>query len=385
METKELELVEVIEKKINASTEANAKINSDLADQVKALQAKVEEQNGTLITNAEALAALKVARDITQDAKTQLRSAVKQLSENFEGGKLNERIKINTVGEMALANITGTGAQPYNIKLSELVVALPVALQICNVWSTETPIVDASMDGPEGTTTATAEGSAKNMIDFNINGVTYDPQAINSYVTVSRKMMKNLGYLENMIMTRLNKKVMEKLSILALEGNGTSDLLKGAYEFGTAWAAPSAYGSKYATPTLYHVLLIAVAQVRAASYNPSAIVLHPNDAVGLKIAIIEKAINMPEAIVQNGQMFVSGVPIFESANLTADTFLCGDFSLSNIATQGGYELFVDPYTDLKTNKVTILGEIFATHYIAKADVLSMVKGPVAASIAQLHS
>ena len=385
MEGKEQELIATIEEKIKSETgkmPTKDEVKA-LSEQITALQAKYEEQTGTLLGVSEALEAMKAAKTMVTDVKAEIKAAAKQLSENFESGKFDQRIKVKTVGDMSTSNITGAGAQPYNIKNTDLVVALPLAFQICNVWTTDTPVVDASMDSAEGGAAATSETSAKSQADYNIYGTTYTPVAINAYTTVSRQMMKNLSYLENQITTRLNKLVMEKISIQALEGNGSTPILKGAYTFGTAFSCPAAYGSKYTSPSLYHVLLVAVGQVKGNNYTPNAIVLNPSDAIGLKLAIIEKQINLPELLVSNGQLFVSGVPVHESSNLTAGTFVVGDFALSNLVLQGAYELYIDPYSGLKNNMVTILGEQMVTHYIAKADTGAFVKGTIASALSDL--
>jgi hypothetical protein len=93
---------------------------------------------------------------------------------------------------------------------------------------------------------------------------------------------------------------------------------------------------------------------------------------------------MPEAIVSGNGMSVAGVPVIESAQITSDSFQIGEFNLSNVAIQSGFELFIDPYSGLKTNKVTLLGEMFLTHYVAKTDAYAFITGTVQASIGALQ-
>jgi hypothetical protein len=391
MEDQTKELVDVIEKKINASTEANTKLNSELADQVKALQAKHEELTGVVITNAEALAAINTAKETIKTVRDEIKAAAKQLSENYADSKFGpqHKVKLNTVGEMLLStSITGTGVQPVDIKVTDMRIALPLAFQLCNVFSTTGDIIDASVGSEEGAVGGTAENTAKNQIDYVINGIKYSPIAYNGFVDVSRQMMKNLPYIENQIITKLNKKVFSKISTDVFNGSGSPDtsVLKGVREFATAWTTPVAYGSAYSVPTLYHVLLIGVAKSRTNLGQPDAIILTPNDAVGLKLAVIEKQINMPEAFMQNGQLFVSGVPIVEDPTYTAGEFLIGEFkNASNVALLDGYELYVDPYTGLKKNMVTILGEQMVTSYVAAADASYFIKGVIADCILALKS
>jgi len=319
--------------------------------------------------------------------KEELSAGVKQLSEQIEKRELGERIKIKAVGDMSTSNnVTGTGAQPQLLTpISEIRIPGAVAFDGGhNVFqSTEGIITDVSQDSEEGGAARTTEGSAKEQYDFNVYGTQYVILPVNAYITVSRNMMKNLPYLENMIKTRLMKKVYEKASSQVLEGSGVSPIMKGIATFATAWSAGN-WANKIVKPCLYDVLIIGIAQARAENFNPSRIYLNPSDAAGLRLAVIANQINAPEAIFSNGQMFVAGVPIVETAQITADTFQLGEYMLSNIALQGGFEIYVDPYTGLTTNKVTILGELFCTHFVAKTDAKAFIYGTVQASINALQ-
>ena len=113
--------------------------------------------------------------------------------------------------------------------------------------------------------------------------------------------------------------------------------------------------------------------------------INPADYVGLQLDIITKQINLPEALVTGGTMYVSGVPVYPTNHITSDKFQIGDFKYSNIAIQQPFELFVDPYSGLKTNYVTILGEMTGCHYIQASDHEAFVLGDISTCATALGS
>lgn len=315
----------------------------------------------------------------------EISEAVKKLSENIQKGRFDERLKIKTVGDMLTSsNVTGTGAQPQRLTpISE--VRLPEAIfqRICNVFrSTEGIVTDVSQDGEEGGADRITEGLPKSQYDFNIYGTQYSMLPVNAYTTISRNMLLNFPYLENFIRTRVLRKVLDKATSQILEGGGSPPEMKGVSEFATAWDA-GIWAAAISSPNLYHVLIIGIAQCRSLNYNPTYILLNPKDAAGLRLAVMEGKLDMPELVVGNGGLMVAGVPVIETTHITADSFQLGEYNLSNVAIQSDFELFVDPYSGLKTNKITLLGEMFMTHFVAKADAGAFIKGDITDDIAAL--
>lgn len=318
-----------------------------------------------------------------------LKEAVIKLQENFKAGK-RERVQVKTVGDMIQsASVAGTGAKPTMLTgLAEVRLPVPLAFQICNVFSTsEGVITDVSQTNEEGGAAGIDEGSAKSQYDFVVTGTQIITSAVNAYITITRQMLLNFGYLENFIKNRLYKKVYDKASSYAFEGtgNGAQAIWKGVNQYADAWSAGSWAATLTNPGTLWPALLIGVAQVRSKNFEPNAILINPADYVGLQLDIISKQINLPEALVTGGVMYVSGVPIYPTNHITSDKFQVGDFSFSNIAIQQPFELFVDPYSGLKTNYVTILGEMTGCHYIQASDHEAFVLGDISTCATALGS
>jgi hypothetical protein len=251
---------------------------------------------------------------------------------------------------------------------------------------TEGIITDVSQTGEEGGAAATAEGGAKEQYDFNITGTQYATTYVNSYVTVTRNMLKNFGYLENFITQRLMKKVMDKVSSYVFEGSGSAPVWKGINQTGfhTDWAA-GGYAATLAKPTLLQALIIGVGQCRTLYHEPNRILINPADRAHLLIDIIEKQINLPQLLISNGELFVDGVQVSATGHVTSDKFYIGDWSKSNVAIQSGFEMYVDPYTGLKNNKITILGEMLGIHFVQATDIGAFISGDISDAVTALTS
>ena len=363
----------------NHLKEINAKL-SNVAD-----KSLFDELKGNVEQIAKDFASLKESQKGNITFTDDLKEAIIKLQENYKAGK-KERVQVKTVGDMIQsASVAGTGAKPTLLTpMSEVKLPLPIAFQICNVFQTaEGVITDVSQTNEEGGAVGTDEGSAKSQYDFVVTGAQTITSAVNAYIKITRQMLLNFGYLENFIKNRLYKKVYDKASSYALEGtgNGSQAIWKGVNQYAASWSAGS-WAAQFSNPgTLWHALLIGVAQVRTANYEPNAVLINPADYVGLQLDIIEKQINLPEALVTGGNMFVSGVPVYPTNHITSDKFQVGDYSYSNIAIQQPFELFVDPYSGLTTNYVTLLGEMTGCHYIQAADAHAFVLGDI--SVAQI--
>ena len=313
------------------------------------------------------------------------KSAIKMFEENLKNNKPYERIQVKTVGDMLTStHVAGTGAQPRILtELAEIRFPIAKAFQQCNVFTmSEGQIVDVSQTGAEGAAAATAEGSAKNQVDFNIYGTVYNTTAVNAYVNVSRQMLKNFGYLENKLNNYLLRQVINKMSSYVYEGSGTPPVWKGINQFAASWAAGS-YANAYAIPTLIHTIIIGIGQVRTALYEPNYVNINPADYASIYLAIIEKQINLPQVVVTGQELSISGVRVVPNSHITSDKIQIGDFSMSNIALQGPYEMFVDPYTGLTSNKITILGEQHGIHFVEAAHTNAFVLADISTANAAL--
>lgn len=361
---------------------------SDLAaskDELQKLTDGLEAVKSDINTIAEKQANA-ISPDEFMSMKKQASEIAKKISADYQAGKFGEKYEIKAVGDMGLGNIGAGIVQPNLTPVSETRNRTFAMFELANVFSTNAPITDVTQEGEEGDPTFVGETGDKTQIDFNLTPTTYTPQYCAGYATVSRLSMLNLPYLENMILNNLRMRTMAVANTKCLSGNGTTDLIKGLLEFAPTFAVSGVHENAYVSPTLYHALILATTDVYSdalKSFMPNAIFIHPIDAAGLKIAVIEKQINLPQILVQNGQLFVNGVPLKEDPSMAQGTIVVGDFNYSNIAIQDQYNVLIDPYTLMLKNQVRIRGEMCLTHYVQKGDLKAFRKFNIATVLADL--
>lgn len=361
------------------STETIKGLETKLSD----FQTKLEEAERIMKAQGVEIEKQKNIVSEVVDVDKMFREATEKLVKNINE-RTPDKVQIKVADMLTTTHVTGTGVQPYRLQSPTMPRLSPALMfNFCNVWNQPEGFVDDVAFTESGDAGETAEGQGKNQMDGSLNGVMYAMQNVNAYITISRKMLSNLPYIQNLIQTRLMQKVMLKASNLILNGtgNGTTGI-KGAVSFAPSFSAGDFAGTITA-PNLYHVLIVALSQAKTAEYMPNAIFLAPASVAKLRIDAFEKNIPMPELYLQNGELFVGGVRIVETTQVASGEFALGDFTLSNVAIQNGYQVFVDPYTGLKDNKITILGEMDLLHYISATDVNAFVKGDIDTAIAEL--
>lgn len=168
-------------------------------------------------------------------------------------------------------------------------------------------------------TDVTAEGSEYKQSDFDLKLASATVRKITAYVIVSEEMLEDVDALQSYINARLPSKLKLKENYQLLYGDGTGINLSGLTTNATAYSDELA-DSKV---TRLDVLVSAAKQVRTSEYRPSFGLIHPTDALQIKLAkndngdYIHPYIFMPQPIV------LDGIPIYESTMITSGDFLVG--------------------------------------------------------------
>ena len=168
-------------------------------------------------------------------------------------------------------------------------------------------------------TDVTAEGSEYKQSDFDLKLASATVRKITAYVIVSEEMLEDVDALQSYINARLPSKLKLKENYQLLYGDGTGINLSGLTTNATAYSDELA-DSKV---TRLDVLVSAAKQVRTSEYRPTFGLIHPTDALKIKLAkndngdYIHPYIFMPQPIV------LDGIPIYESTMITSGDFLVG--------------------------------------------------------------
>jgi len=172
-------------------------------------------------------------------------------------------------------------------------------------------------------TDITAEAQEYMQSDVDLAVGTAVVRKITNYIIASEELMDDVAGFSSYISARLPSKLKVKEDTQLLRGSGAGINISGIVTNATAYSDNLADTNI----TRVDVLVDALRQVKDDEYMPTAILLHPADAVKLKLSKTSTGDYTMPWIYQGGQITLDGVPVFESTAMVAGTFLVGDFRL----------------------------------------------------------
>jgi HK97 family phage major capsid protein len=293
---------------------------------------------------------------------------------------------------MGTGNVTPVGTDSiafslaeYESGLTRIVRRRPWILNIANVSRTNKKYVQwAEQANPDGTTDYTAEGAAKNKIDFDWVEKSAEVLKVTAYIKVSKEALEDLDGLQNEINMELTEQILLKVDAELLSGAGTSGILKGILSGDTAWAAGS-FATSIPNANKSDVLRTAIAQVVANEFVPDYALLHPNDIASMEL---EKGSDghyvLPPFRSADGTL-ISGVKVIGNTGQTVDKFTVGDFTKFNVKMRD--DMMIDiglDADDFTKNLRTILGEIRLVSYIKTNHAGAFVSGDFSDAITAIN-
>jgi len=259
-------------------------------------------------------------------------------------------------------------------------------LQIANVSPTTKMYVQwAEQANPDGAANETAQGVAKNQIDFDWVEKSAKVEKITAYIKVSKEALDDLDGLANEIDTELRETILIKVDTDLLSGDGTTPSLNGLLNQDTAYSAGSFAGT-ISDPNEFDVIRTAIAQVVTNLFIPNYIIMHPTDVAKLDLTKgTDGHYALPPFKSADG-MTISGVKIIENTGQTVDKFTVGDFTKFNVRIREGLTIDMGlDADDFTKNLITILGEIRLVAYVKTNHVGAFVSGDFGDAIAALDS
>jgi HK97 family phage major capsid protein len=172
-------------------------------------------------------------------------------------------------------------------------------------------------------TDITAEAQEYMQEDVDLAVGTATVRKITNYIIASDELMEDVAGFSSYIAARLPSKLKVKEDTQLLRGSGAGINISGIVTNATAYSDNLADSNI----TRVDVLVDALRQVKDDEYMPNGILLHPADAVKLKLSKTSTGDYTMPWIYQSGQITLDGVPVYESTAMTAGTFLVGDFRL----------------------------------------------------------
>lgn len=287
-----------------------------------------------------------------------------------------EVTQIKAVGDMGLANIVDLSAANTTLLPGvQTIVNRKVHMRSLIPTGTmdNTSITYLRETGGEGVPTPWLENSgAKTQVDMDWIEVRMDAEYIAGWVRVSRKLLDDMSAFRSFLQMRLMELYLNAEDAQILSGNGTSPQLDGLLTN----AATVTTGSTIDIEKI----IDSIGQLEGTNYTATGIIMHPQDfyTIAKNKATGSGEYDLPGIVViQGGQLYVAGVPVYKTTAMPRGTFLVGDFSLGCqlfIREQPRIEFFDQDRDNVITNKITVRIEGRVGLAIYRTD--AFVKGTV---------
>jgi len=301
-----------------------------------------------------------------------------------EGKKFNHDVK-------AAGDTTITGDYTGNIALSVLEPGVnrykrPTikVRNIVNSGTTTSKFVTYVAQTTTSTSVWTAEGVEKTVIEPKYDEISEEVKKIAGTVRVSKEMLSDLAFIQSEINNDLMESIEAGIENSLINGAGGSDL-NGLLSIAQIFAAGSFAGA-VPNANLTDVVRIAIAQIQAANFEPTHVVLNPADFAAMQLTKTTTGeYTYPMFLLDaNGQHLVANLPVVTTSYMPAGTYLVGDFSKSNVRVREGVNMQVGYVNDdFQRNMVTILAEARLVHYVKANDVNAFVYGDISTDIAAI--
>ena len=372
-----------------------AQLKSEL-DNFKSIEVKNSEMEKAIAKmegRIEAMSEKAVDAPKSKGAKTLKEALVKTYSDNVKnitdsiekGQRINLEVKTDT---------TIDGDYTGNVALSVLEpgvnrIARPIRRirEISNVGTTTSKFVTYIQQtqnvapGAEETLWVN-EAGAKFNGEVKYEEVSEEVKKIAAYIKVSKEMLADLSFVRSEINTELMEAIEQNIDNSLVNGAGGVDL-NGLLSVAPAFSAGTFAGT-IPGANIMDLIRIAKAQIQAANFEPTHVVLNPEDVAKIELTKTSTGEYTYPAF-WDANMMVAGLTVVSSNNITAGTLVVGDFSKFNIKFREDMNMSVGyENDDFTRNMVTILCEARLVAYIKGNDVNAFVQSDIATDIALIN-
>lgn len=362
---------------------AHKKQVDDLTDQIKALPDTSEELKALKTSLSETEARLQILNSYIEklDAQSQSHStkpkAVKSAIQKFDqlitdqwdtikkfADRSPGRIaqwelftpeEIKAAADMGTGNITGLMAANTTV--------IPGINMLPNTKQHIRPLLPVgTMDkgsitflretGGNGVPTTVAENATKPQVDREAEEVTVDAQFIAAWLRISRKALDDLSFMRSFLGARMMEMYLDAEDAQLIYGDNTSTNLDGIWR--------NAVQSTNTVGPLIERIVKDISDIEEAKYMTSAVWVRPKDYYNI---LLNKAVgsgeyDLPASLVaiQNGQIYIAGVPVFRTTALNSNDYVVGDFFAGAgmfIRSNAIVEFFDQDRDNVITNKITV--------------------------------
>lgn len=319
------------------------------------------------------------------------KEALKKLR-NSNSSSDNVKLTVKAAGDMSISGNVTSGQVPQAYRIPGLNTIASRQVRLFDLVSTgliSSNLVEwvyqANKDGAAG---STAEGAAKNKIDFDLTVGSERVEKYTAYITVTDEMLEDVDYMATEINNELTRELLKAVETGAYSGNGTSPNMRGISTVATAFDAGT-FANTIDKANEVDVLTVASNQIKIAEQGmPSAILMHPSDVTSLKMVKVSSTDSryVERLAMVAGSLSLDGIPIIESTLVTQGTYLIGDFSKASILTKKNMEIEIGYNADnFVKNYKTVRAEWRGVTYVKHNDRTAFVKGTFATDKAALET
>lgn len=372
-----------------------AQLKSEL-DNFKSIEVKNSEMEKAIAKmegRIEAMSEKAVDAPKAKGAKTLKEALVKTYSDNVKA--ITDSIeKGNRITLDVKTDTTIDGDYSGNVALSVLEpgvnrIARPIRRirEISNVGTTTSKFVtyiqQTQQVAPTGEGTLWVnEAGAKFNGEVKYEEVSEEVKKVAAYIKVSKEMLADLSFVRSEINTELMEAIEQTIDNSLINGNGGVDLnglLSAAPNFSAGTFAGTIPGAN-----ISDLIRIAKAQIQAANFEPTHVLLNPEDVAKIELTKTSSGEYTYPAF-WDANMMLAGLMIVSSNNITAGTLVVGDFTKFNIKFREDMNMSVGyENDDFTRNMVTILCEARLVAYIKGNDVDAFVQSDIATDIALIN-
>lgn len=255
-------------------------------------------------------------------------------------------LDLKTVGDMNLTANIGSDWATKIAGLSNTILTDPFRqIRLRDILRTSTIEQNgvfkyAKKTSGEGAPAIQTEGASKAQVDYDFTITEVTPKTIAAYAKISKQMLQRLTWLQQFVSTQMVNDLLDVEDTNLYDYAGTS-AFAGLYESASTYT-PS--GTVVVASNRWDKLANAIAQLKAARFAPSAILVNPIDEMELMINKETGAGYSHPSLITGQRMSIAGVPIISSDIVVANTFMVGDFNKAaellfedNIMTEFAYE------------------------------------------------
>jgi HK97 family phage major capsid protein len=372
-----------------------AQLKSEL-DNFKSIEVKNSEMEKAIAKmegRIEAMSEKAVDAPKAKGAKTLKEALVKTYSDNVKA--ITDSIeKGNRITLDVKTDTTIDGDYSGNVALSVLEpgvnrIARPIRRirEISNVGTTTSKFVTYIQQtkqvapGAEETLWVN-EAGAKFNGEVKYEEVSEEVKKIAAYIKVSKEMLADLSFVRSEINTELMEAIEQNIDFSLVNGNGGVDL-NGLLSVAPAFSAGTFAGT-IPGANISDLIRVAKAQIQAANFQPTHVVLNPEDVAKIELTKTSSGEYTYPAF-WDANMMLAGLTIVSSNNITAGTLVVGDFTKFNIKFREDMNMSVGyENDDFTRNMVTILCEARLVAYIKGNDVNAFVQSDIATDIALIN-